>query len=82
MWAVVGPGRLEERADAVAERFLAGAPLAQMFIKQGLDRSWELSLEEATAWEGQSQSICLGTGDHREGVTAFLEKRPPRFRGS
>lgn len=82
VWAVVDPGALEERAAEVAEGFLAGAPVAQMFIKQGLDRSWELSLEEATAWEGQSQSICLGTEDHREGVAAFLEKRPPRFRGT
>ena len=81
VWAVVDPEVLEQRAEAVAEGFLAGAPVAQMFIKQGLDRSWELSLEEATAWEGQSQSICLGTEDHREGVAAFLEKRTPRFRG-
>lgn len=82
VWDVVDEGRLEERASEVAEGFLAGAPLAQVFIKQGLNRSWELSLEEAVAWEGQSQSICLGTDDHREGVESFLEKRSPRFRGS
>ena len=79
---VVGEDRLEERASQVAEGFLGGAPVAQMFIKQGLNRSWELSLEEATAWEGQTQAICLGTDDHREGVDSFLERRPPRFGGS
>ncbi len=79
---VVDPGRLEERAAQVAESFLHGAPLAQMFVKQALDRSWELSPEEAAAWEAQAQSICLGTEDHQEGVQSFLERRPPRFRGS
>lgn len=82
VWDVVDEGCLEERVSVVAEGILRGAPVAQMFIKQGLNRSWELSLEEATAWEGQAQSICLGTDDHQEGVSAFLEKRPPRFTGS
>lgn len=82
VWDVVDQERLEERASEVAGGFLGGAPVAQMFIKQALSRSSELSFEEAIAWEGQSQAICLGTDDHREGVDAFLEKRRPRFGGS
>ena len=82
VWDVVDRGLLDRRAAEVVEGFLEGAPVAQMFIKQGLNRSWDLSFEEATAWEGQAQAICLSTEDHREGVESFLERRPPRFGGS
>jgi enoyl-CoA hydratase/carnithine racemase len=78
---VVEPARLEERAAEMADSFLQGAPLAQMFAKQGLDASWELSFEEALGWEGQSQSILFSSSDFLEGVAAFLQKRPPDFGG-
>lgn len=78
---VVEPDRLEEAATARAESFLDGAPIAQMFAKQGIDRGWGVSFEEALGWEGQSQAICFATSDVLEGVSAFLEKRSPRFEG-
>jgi 2-(1,2-epoxy-1,2-dihydrophenyl)acetyl-CoA isomerase len=78
---VVEPEELERRAGEVAESFMAGAPVAQMFAKQAIDRSWEISLEDALDWEGQSQAVCLSTADAAEGIAAFAEKRPPRFSG-
>jgi enoyl-CoA hydratase/carnithine racemase len=78
---LVEPGALLDRAMEVARGFLEGAPLAQMFAKQALDAAFESSFAESVSWEGQSQSIALGTEDAREGVAAFLEKRSPDWKG-
>ncbi len=78
---VVPDGALEGRVDVLVAELADGAPIAQMLSKQALDRSMELSFEEAVAWEGQSQAIALTTSDAAEGVNSFLEKRPPDFSG-
>lgn len=72
---------LHQRVTELAESLLQGAPIGQMFAKQGINRAFSIAMEEALAWEGQSQSICFATEDVTEGVSAFLEKRPPRFQG-
>jgi enoyl-CoA hydratase/carnithine racemase len=78
---LVEPEHLDERSEEVARSFLDGAPIAQMFAKQGLDASFESSFSESVGWEGQSQSIALGTEDAAEGIVAFLEKRKPGWKG-
>jgi enoyl-CoA hydratase/carnithine racemase len=78
---VVETADLDRRVGEVANSFLAGAPLAQMFAKQGLNASFESSFAESISWEGQSQSILMRTEDVVEGVAAFLQKRDPEWRG-
>lgn len=79
---VVTPESLLERAGEIAHSFLAGAPLGQMFAKQGIDASFESSFSDSLGWESQSQSIALASEDAREGVSAFLERRDPKWKGS
>lgn len=78
---VVAPEDLPARAEEIARSFLAGAPTAQMFAKQGINASFQSSFAESIGWEGQSQAILFGTEDMAEGVAAFLEKRDPEWKG-
>lgn len=77
----VEAGGLLDEALAVARDLAAGAPLAQRFIKIGLERSFGMTFDEALAYEGQAQAVCLMSEDVVEGVAAFLQKRAPEFRG-
>jgi 2-(1,2-epoxy-1,2-dihydrophenyl)acetyl-CoA isomerase len=72
---------LEARVSELAASFLEGAPLAQMFAKQTLNASFQMSLADALSWEGEAQSVALGSEDAAEGLLAFLEKRDPDWKG-
>ncbi len=72
---------LQADAMEVATGLATGAPLAQRFIKTGLNRSLDLTFEQALAYEDQAQAICLSSEDVVEGVSAFLSKRDPDFKG-
>lgn len=78
---VVEQDALGRRVEAVAGELAAGAPLAQAMIKKALDRSSSMTFEQALAFEAHAQGILLGSEDLAEGAAAFVERRPPRFRG-
>ncbi len=73
---------LDSTVAALAQR-LAQAPTRGIGLtKRVLHRAATLTLAEALEYEAQVQDIAIGTADHREGVAAFLAKRPPRFTGA
>jgi 2-(1,2-epoxy-1,2-dihydrophenyl)acetyl-CoA isomerase len=77
----VDPARLVEETYAYAARLAAGPPIATALTKRGLHLALERELADLMAWEADAQATCSRTDDAREGVTAFLERRPPRFSG-
>jgi 2-(1,2-epoxy-1,2-dihydrophenyl)acetyl-CoA isomerase len=78
---VVPVEQLADRAMEIADSFLKGAPIAQMLAKQALNASFETSFADAISWEGQSQTVAFSTEDVTEGITAFLQKRDPNWKG-
>lgn len=78
---VVPAADLATEARSVAARLAAGAPRAMALTKRALNAAWERDLEGALEYEAHLQDMAGRTSDHREGMAAFLEKRPPRFTG-
>ena len=61
---------------------LAQAPTKALGLtKRAMRRALDAGLSETLAYEAQLQQIAGETADHKEGVAAFLEKRPARFEG-
>lgn len=78
---VVDDADLPGEARAMAERIAAGAPRAHALTKRAFQRAVLGGLDAALDYEVYLQEAAAKTEDHREGVRAFLEKRPPLFRG-
>jgi enoyl-CoA hydratase/carnithine racemase len=60
---------------------LRNSPLGVRLTKECLNMSLDAgSLEQVIAMEDRNQILCTRSDDFREGVRAFLEKRPPKYR--
>jgi enoyl-CoA hydratase len=69
------------RAEEILQNILALAPLAIASIMQVIDSGYDLTLENALHLEAVHFGLLCATDDKREGVAAFLEKRPAQFTG-
>ncbi len=78
---VVAEDSLSEEAQNLAERLAAMPTGALGKMKASLYASFETDLATALEREAEGQTFCGYTQDHKEGVTAFFEKREARFVG-
>src|SRR5215469_8672263 len=76
---LVSDVRLEAAGQALVDDMLATSPLGLRLTKEALGANINASLDEAIALEDRNQILCAMSGDVREGLQAFIEKRPPRF---
>jgi enoyl-CoA hydratase len=78
--AVVSEDRLEEEARGFVKDMLHATPLGLRLTKEALNHAIDAgSLEAAIAMEDRNQILCAQGEDFREGISAFLEKRAPRY---
>ncbi len=81
IWAAVDDAHLMTEARAIAERLAKGPTRAFGEIKRVLDAATENTLDQQIELERRTQRMLGDTDDFREGVTAFLTKREPQFKG-
>lgn len=79
---VVEDGGLPEAAARWAELLGSRAPKALAAIKRAMNEGLHLPIAEALALEQREFAALFGTEDASEGISAFLHKRPPVWRGS
>ena len=76
---VVPAASLMEEAIKVAETIAAMSQPSLLAAKEAVNRSFETSLAEGLRFERRVFHALFATKDRKEGMAAFIEKRPPRF---
>jgi enoyl-CoA hydratase len=80
--AVVAPGELMTKVSEIAKAITTMGPRAIASCKEVLLRGADLPLRDANDLEANAFAALFATQDQREGMAAFLEKRPARFSGT
>jgi enoyl-CoA hydratase/carnithine racemase len=79
--SVVPNETLIDEAVELAQRVARNAPIALQLTKHLVRVAASSSLDVGLAYENDLFTYCFTTDDSKEGIAAFREKRPPRFRG-
>lgn len=78
---VVEPSELLPTARELAKKILGKAPVAVRHAIEAVNHGLEMPFDHAESFEATLFGLCVSTSDMKEGVAAFLEKRPAKFTG-
>ena len=81
IWKCIPDAGLMDDARAMAEHFAVAPTKGLAFTKKALRLSWGNTLEDQLKLEGEMMRELGYSHDYREGVQAFIEKRPAHFKG-
>lgn len=78
---ITAPADLIPRAEAIAQKIVANAPLAVQYAMEAVNKGMEMTLAEGLYLEAVLFGVACATEDKNEGTKAFLEKRAAQFKG-
>jgi len=78
---IVPRKELIAEAEALAKDIAGKGPIALRFIKEAVNKGLDLTLKQGLRLEADLYFLLHTTEDRTEGITAFLEKRKPKFKG-
>jgi len=78
---VTSATELIPRAEAIAAKIIANAPLAVQYTLEAVNKGMEMPLANGLFLETALFGVCCATEDKTEGTSAFLEKRAAAFKG-
>ncbi len=78
---VVPADELDSTVTELAKTIASKSPVIIRLLKKAITRGMYSNLPDGLAYDKSTFSLCFATEDHYEGITAFLEKREPEFKG-
>ncbi len=77
---VVAPETLFDEVIKLAAQIQQKGPLAVRLVKSCVNRAMDADMETGSAFEAEAFGLCFASGETREGMSAFLEKREAKFK--
>lgn len=81
IWKMIPDAEFDAYIDDLAQRLAQQPTYALALTKQALQRSAENNMDQQLELEQNLQYLALSSQDYKEGVQAFVEKRPAQFTG-